>query len=161
MSTVSGIEKLNSAFQSLITQSGSSQVLQSANLIGRSVLVPGHDLNLSKGVSTLFAVDLPNTADSVKVTVSDSSGAVVRSIDLGGLSQGVKSFSWDGKNDGGASLSDGSYSINVIALAGGSQTSANALTYANVISVSQTSTGVSLDIGHGRKAALSDVKQIL
>ena len=41
MSTVSGIEKLNAAFSSLVSQSAASQVLQSASLIGRSVLAPG------------------------------------------------------------------------------------------------------------------------
>ena len=41
MSTVSGIEKLNTALESLLAQSGSSQVLQSAGLIGRSVLEIG------------------------------------------------------------------------------------------------------------------------
>src|SRR6187402_536779 len=44
MSTVSGIEKLNGAVQSLLAQSGSGQVLQSAALIGRTVLVPGKEV---------------------------------------------------------------------------------------------------------------------
>ncbi|MFZ2386601.1 MAG: flagellar hook capping FlgD N-terminal domain-containing protein, partial [Polaromonas sp.] len=94
MSTVSGIEKLNTAFQSLLAQSGSSQVLQSASLIGRTVLVPGNELALAQGTggstNVPFAVEMPAGADSVKVTVTNAAGDTVRSYDLGALPQGVK-----------------------------------------------------------------------
>lgn len=161
MSTVSGIEKLNTAFQSLLAQSGSSQVLQSASLIGRTVLVPGKELELAQGTNVPFAVEMPQGADSVKVTVTNAAGDTVRSYDLGALPQGVKTLSWDGKADGGALVADGSYTVNVVALSGGSKVTATALTYANVASVSQGSGGVSLDLGASRKTSLSDVRLIL
>ena len=71
MSTVSGIEKLNSAFQAMLAQSGSSQVLQSASMIGRTVLVPGSELTLKKGADVPFAIDMPQAAGSVKVTLTN------------------------------------------------------------------------------------------
>lgn len=161
MSTVSGIEKLNTAFQSLLAQSGSSQVLQSASLIGRTVLVPGKELALAQGTNVPFAVEMPQGADSVKVTVTNAAGDTVRSYDLGALPQGVKTLSWDGKADGGALVADGSYTVNVVAMSGDSRVTATALTYANVASVSQGSAGVSLDLGASRKASLGDVRLIL
>ncbi|MDI1239456.1 MAG: flagellar hook assembly protein FlgD [Polaromonas sp.] len=161
MSTVSGIEKLNTAFQSLLAQSGSSQVLQSASLIGRAVLVPGNGLALEQGAAVPFAVELPQGADSVKVTVTDVAGNTVRNFDLGALPQGVKTLSWDGKSDGGVQLADGAYTVNVAAYAGDSRVTATALTYAGVASVSQGGNGVALDLGAGRKAALSEVRLIL
>lgn len=161
MSTVSGIEKLNSAFQSLLAQSGSSQVLQSASLIGRTVLVPGNELALAQGINVPFAVEMPQGADSVKVTVTNAAGDTVRSYDLGALPQGVKTLSWDGLTDSGASVADGSYTVNVVALSGNSRVTATALTYANVASVSQGASGVALDLGASRKASLSDVRLIL
>lgn len=161
MSTVSGIEKLNTAFQSLLAQSGSSQVLQSASLIGRTVLVPGKELALAQGANVPFAVEMPQGADSVKVTVTNAAGDTVRSYDLGALPKGVKNLSWDGKADGGTQVADGSYTVNVVALSGDSKVTATALTYANVVSVSQGSSGVALDLGAGGKASLSDVRLIL
>lgn len=161
MSTVSGIEKLNSAFQSLLAQSGSSQVLQSASLIGHSVLVPGTGLELKQGAAVPFAVELPQGADSVKVTVTNAAGDTVRSFDLGALPQGVKTLSWDGMSDGGAQLADGAYTVNVAAYTADSRVTATALTYAGVMSVSQGGNGVALDLGPGRKAALSEVRLIL
>lgn len=161
MSTVSGIEKLNSAFQSMLAQSGSSQVLQSASMIGRTVLVPGSELALKKGSDAPFAVEMPQSADSVKVTVTNAAGNTVRSFDLGALPQGVKTLSWDGLNNTGVSVADGSYTVNVLATSGDAKVAASALTYSSVTSVSQGASGVSLDLASGSKAALNDVRLIL
>lgn len=161
MSTVSGIEKLNSAFQSLLAQSGSSQVLQSASLIGRTVLVPGNELALQSGVEVPFAVDVTGAAETVKVTITNAAGEVVRNLDLGALQPGVKTLSWNGAADNGAPVAAGMYTVNVGALGGNSAVAANALTYAKVSSVAQQANGVVLDLGAGRKASLSDVKLIL
>jgi len=161
MSTVSGIEKLNSAFQSLLAQSGSAQVLQAASLIGRSVLVPGQDLGLAKGAAVPFAVDMAAAAESVKVNITNSAGDVVRSFDLGGLPQGVKTLSWDGKADSGVPLADGVYKLNVAAIGAGASVNAVALTYANVVSVAQGPNGAALDLADSRKVSFSDVRSIL
>jgi len=160
MSTVSGIEKLNGAFQSLLAQSGSSQVLQSAGLIGRTVLVPGNELALKQGVAAPFAVDVTGAADSVKVTITNAAGEAVRSYDLGALPPGVRTLSWDGLGDDGVPVAGGSYTLNVGALGGASAVAATALTYANVSSVAQGAAGVSLDLESGRKVSLSDVRLI-
>jgi len=161
MSTVSGIEKLNSAFQSLLSQSGSSHVLQSAAVIGRTVLVAGNELAFRQGIDAPFAVDMSGPAESVKATITDAAGKTVRSYDLGALSEGVKTLSWDGKSDIGAPAVNGSYTVNIVASGGGKAVAANALTYANVVSVSQGPQGVSLDLGSSRKASLNDVRLIL
>ena len=162
MSTVSGIEKLNNAFQSLLAQSSSNQVLQSAALIGRTVLVPGDDLALTQGTHTPFAVDMASAAESVKVTITNAAGAVVRNYDLGALPAGVKTLSWDGLGDNGAPMASGVYTLNVAATEGGNaKVVASALIYANVVSVAQGTNGVALDLGANRKASLGDVKLIL
>lgn len=161
MSTVSGIEKLNSAFQSLLAQSGSSQVLQSASLIGRNVLVPGNELTLKQGADVAFSVEAPQGADSVKVTVTNAAGDVVRTFDLGSLRQGVKTLSWDGLNDSGGAVPDGSYTVGVEAYSGDAKVAASALTYAEVTGVSQGSAGVSLDLASGKKVGLGDVRLVL
>ncbi|MEO5659801.1 MAG: flagellar hook assembly protein FlgD [Polaromonas sp.] len=161
MSTVSGIEKLNSAFAAMLAQSGFSQVLQSASIIGRTVLVPGTEIALTKDADVPFAVDLPQSADSVKVTVTNAAGETVRSIDLGALPLGVKTLSWDGLNDTGATVAEGAYTVNVLATSGDAKVAASALTYSSVTSVSQGASGVALNLTSGSKAALIDVRLVL
>ena len=161
MSTVSGIEKLNTAFESLLAQSGSSQVLQSASLIGRTVLVPGAELALSKGADVPFAVEVPQSADSVKLAITNAAGDTVRSFDLGALPQGVKTLTWDGLSDTGAPVADGLYRVSGVGRSGDANVPVTALGYAGVASVSQGTAGVSLDLGSGREARLGDVRLIL
>ncbi len=160
MSTVSGIERLNTAFQSLLAQSTSSQVLQSAGMIGRMVLVAGNELTVSKGVAAPFAVDVASAAESVKVAITNAGGKVVRSYDLGALPAGVKTLSWDGIDDSGKQAADGSYAINLLATGGGAAVAASALTYQQVASVAQGASGVSLELGSGRSVSLIDIKSI-
>lgn len=162
MSTVSGVEKLNTTLQSLVDQSGSSQVLQAAFLIGRTVLVPGNQVTLSAGAPTPLGIDLQGSADSVKVTIVDATGNVVRTFDMGAQAQGVKALSWDGKSDAGQQLADGSYTINISATSAGKAVAANALILTTVNSVAQnSSTGVTLNLANGSTTSLSGVKQIL
>src|SRR5690606_28749618 len=76
MSTVSGIEKLNAALESLIAQSGAGQVLQAAALIGRDVLVPGNAFDLQQGQEVQFALEPTSAADAVVVEIVDDKGRV-------------------------------------------------------------------------------------
>jgi flagellar basal-body rod modification protein FlgD len=109
MSTVSGIEKLNGAVQSL---------LQSAALIGRTVLVPGKEVAVKDGVSEKFGIDLAGAADAVTVSVKNAAGATVRTFDLGALPPGVKMIDWDGKTSTGTAAPDGAYTLSITAKAG-------------------------------------------
>jgi flagellar basal-body rod modification protein FlgD len=161
MSTVSGIEKLNGAVQSLLAQSGSSQVLQSAALIGRTVLVPGKEVAVKDGAPEKFGIDLAGAADSVKVSVKNAAGDTVRSFDLGALPPGVRMIEWDGKTNTGTAAPDGAYTLSVTAKAGTDDVPALGLTYGKVASVAQVYGGASLDLGGDRKAGLDEVRQVL
>ena len=51
LSTVTGIEKLNTTLQTLLQNSQDSQTTQAAALVGQAVMVPGSALTLSKGAA--------------------------------------------------------------------------------------------------------------
>jgi flagellar basal-body rod modification protein FlgD len=161
MSTVSGIEKLNSTVESLLAQTGSGQVLQAAGLIDRSVLAPGTGLTFQSGTAALFAVDLPAAAESVKVGITNSAGQLVRTLDLGALPSGVQTLSWDGADDSGRALASGKYQFSVTASGGAEDVVAVPLTYATVSSVAQGPSGVALQLADKRTISFSDVRTIL
>lgn len=160
MSTVTGIEKLNTALQALVSQSGAGQALQAASLVGRSVLVPGAELTGGSGPIS-FAVELPSSAGLVKVTINDAAGNTVRTYDVGPMSQGVHDISWDGKNDAGQTAAVGTYKAQILAMNGTASVAAAGLIYSQVTSVTQGSGGVSLDLVTGQSIALSGVRKIL
>lgn len=167
MSTVSGIEKLNSTLSGLVNQTGSNQVLQAASLIGYNVLSPGDTLTTKtpeagKDPATqAFAVQLPGTASDVEIKIVDSTGKVVRTIDAGSMTEGVNAVTWDGKDDVGNVVPAGAYRFTVDATNGGATVKATALTFSQVAAVKQGTNGVTLELSSGASIGLSDVRLFL
>jgi len=144
LNTVQGINKLNTTVAALQTQLQASQNLQSTSFIGRTVLVPGSNVDLKNG-SGQMGVDLTTASDSTMVQVKDLNGNVVRTFGIGAGVAGTNQISWDGKNDAGQVMPDGQYKFSVAASAGGKQVQAANLAYGLVNSVSMSSTGVKLN----------------
>ena len=161
LSTVTGIDKLNSTVQALMASTQSSQSLQAASMIGRAVLVPGSGTTLTDS-KALFGVELAEPVDALQVTVTDAAGNTVRTLNLGAQAAGSKALSWDGSTDSGGTADDGRYQFQVSALRGGQASSATALAFAEVTSISMSKQGVQLNLsGTVPAATLADVRQIL
>jgi len=167
MSTVSGIEKLNSTLSGLVSQTGSNQLLQATSLIGYNVLSPGNTLTTKDPeagkdpASQAFAVELPGTASDVEIKIVDATGKVVRTIDAGSMKEGVNAVTWDGKDDAGAVVPAGAYSFSVNATNGGTTVKSTALTFSQVAAVKQGASGVTLELMTGNNIGLSDVRLFL
>lgn len=174
LSTVSGITQLNTTLSTLMGNLNSSQAMQSANMIGHSVLAPGNNIQLTSdttkaadGTETttqkaIFGVQLDSTASSVTVTVKDSSGAVVRTMDLGSQAAGAVPVIWDGTTDAGTKAADGSYTFTVNAANAGVAVNATALAFGTVSSVSTASDGsIKLNVTNIGAIKPTDVVQIL
>ncbi|HMV17672.1 MAG TPA: flagellar hook assembly protein FlgD [Zoogloea sp.] len=161
ISTVDGIEKLNTTLASLLQDSQSNAALQAAALVGQNVMVAGKDLTLS-GSKGYGGIELPSAADKVTVTIKDANGLQVRKLELGARDAGVSDFAWDGTTDSGSKAVDGAYTISVTASRGDTALKPVALELTKVGSVLRTASGgVSLDVGNGSLVSLSDIKQIL
>ncbi len=161
LSTVTGINQLNSTLQTLLSGYTTSQSMQATSMIGHGVLVPGDSLTLASGQGVM-GLQLADGADSVVVSVKDASGKVVTSLDLGPHAAGTWPLSWDGTNSAGDKLADGKYTFEVKATKTGNSVSATTLGYAAVNSVSlDASGGVKLNLSNSSSVAISDVRQIL
>ncbi|TXI87856.1 MULTISPECIES: flagellar hook assembly protein FlgD [unclassified Cupriavidus] len=160
ISTVSGLQNVNETLNALLAQTSASRAMDSANLIGRTVMVPGSKASMEAGVPSKIGVDLPSTADSVQVQILDKSGNVVRTIDMKGQMAGVHDVAWDGKDDKGVPLADGEYAVKVTATADGKDVSPTALVYGKVQGISGDSTGVLVNLEDGTTANVNDVRRI-
>lgn len=161
LSTVTGIDKLNTTLSGLISDMQATQSLTASNLIGRGVLVEGTNVTLASSQGIL-GVNVPTSADSVTVTIKDAVGNTVRTMDLGAVDAGVVPLIWDGKNDSGAVVADGSYKFAVESKLGTSSAGVTGLQYGQVASISSGGTSVKLNVSNSiGQASLSDVKQIL
>ncbi len=156
LSTVTGIEKLNATLESM----GQLQSYQAAGMIGHGVLAPGSFMTLASGVG-VAGFELPQTADSVTVKVFNSSGTLMRELDLGKQNAGSNLFSWDGKDDSGAAVADGNYTFTVTAKAAGESVSPTSLAVGLVSSVLMDKTGPKLIVEGMGQLEMENVRQIL
>lgn len=166
ISTVSGIEKLNTTLGSISGQIDNSQSLQATSLIGRGVMIPGTTVLAGKDANdktstTPFGVELQQAADKVTATVTDSTGKVIRTLELGGLSAGVHTFTWDGTQTDGSTAPDGAYKVSINASNGGQQLVAQPLQFALVQGVTKGNNGNLLDLGTYGTTTLNEVRQII
>jgi flagellar basal-body rod modification protein FlgD len=160
LSTVSGINQLNSTVQALSSSMTAAQSLQATSMIGHAVLVPGNEIAMAKGSSNA-AVELSQAVDSVTVTIADAKGNTVRTLRLGAQDAGIVDFQWDGKDESGTTLADGAYTYTASAMQGGTKSTPTSLTYGLVNNVSLTSGGAQLNVGNLGDVALDVVRRIL
>jgi flagellar basal-body rod modification protein FlgD len=160
MSTVSGIERLNSTLNTLVDDIGASQSMQAASMIGKGVLVPGSGLTLSNGAA-YAGIKLDSAADQVTLKIMDSSGNVVQTEKLGAREAGVFNIGWDGVLADGTTAPAGNYTFSVEAVQGGNKVTATALQIGTVSALVRSSNGFLLDLGSLGTVDFSDVQQIL
>ncbi|HIE1063040.1 TPA: flagellar hook assembly protein FlgD [Serratia marcescens] len=165
INTVQGIEKLNTTLGSISGQINSNQSLQATALIGHGVMVPGSNILVGskdgKVSTTPFGVELERAADQVTATITNASGQVVRTIEIGGLTAGVHAFTWDGSLDDGSTAPDGAYKVAINAKGNGEPLVARSLHFGLVNGVIRDGNGAKLDLGLAGNATLEDVRQIL
>jgi len=163
LSTVQGITQLNTSFGSLSSSLVSSQALQASSLLGHQALVSSKTANLTANGSVSGAVDVPQTTSQAVVNISDSSGALVRQINLGAQSTGLANFSWDGKLQDGSQAAAGQYTLSA-QFAGAKSGATAASTYVNGVVQSVTmgagQTGLTLNVSGLGSVPFSGVKQI-
>lgn len=161
ISTVSGIEKLNTTLGSISGQIDNNQSLQASTLIDHGVMIPGTTVLSGNSTTTPFGVELQQAADNVTATITDKSGKVVRTIDIGALTAGVHTFSWDGTATDGTAAPEGSYNVSIAASNGATQLVAQPLQFALVQGVTRGENGSLLDLGTYGTTTLDEVRQII
>ena len=162
-SSLEGITTLNSTVSSLAGNYNSSQALQASSLVGRNVIVQTNTVQLddpSKGMTG--SVTVPSSIAGGTVSITDSSGTVDRTLDLGSRAAGSASFTWDGKDKDGNLVPTGTYTVKANASING--TSTDMATYlpatVNSVTISQTGGELMLNLSGKGTVALSKVQTI-
>ncbi len=160
ISTVGGIDKLNSTLKALGASLNASQTMQAAAMIGRGVLVPGSGVNLVNG-QAVGGLELSQPADSVHVTIQDAAGNTVRTLQLGAQDAGVLPFGWDGQTDAGTAAAAGAYKFTAEAVLAGNKSTPVSLAFGMVIAIAPGAQGVTMEVGKLGSFDLSAVRQII
>ncbi|PHM19036.1 MAG: flagellar biosynthesis protein FlgD [Curvibacter sp. PD_MW3] len=154
INTVTGINKLNETMSSMVSQLLSTQILQSASMVGHNVLLPSNTLSVSKGVAA-GAVDVGASADSVSVEIQTPGGQVLDTFNLGAKNAGRHEFTWDASAYQGQTVK-----IAVKASMGGKSVSATPMAVDTIQSVSNESGTLKLNLANGASVSYTDVAAI-
>lgn len=93
-----------------------AQLSDAANLIDHEVEALGTIINVEDGVSDEIHFDLASDATAVFASISNSDGVYVRTVQVGPLSEGRQSLTWDGTDDNGKAVPDGKYTVDIQAV---------------------------------------------
>ncbi|RMF57556.1 MAG: flagellar hook capping protein [Calditrichaeota bacterium] len=84
-----------------------------AMVIGKEVRAVGDQVYFDGDVATNIVYDLPENATSVTIEVVDQNGQVKRTVQLDNVPAGENEFSWDGKDNSGNVLPEGTYQVRI------------------------------------------------
>jgi flagellar basal-body rod modification protein FlgD len=133
--------------------------MQSASLLGHSVLVPGSSLQLSQGQAS-FGANFSQAVDTANVTIKNSAGTTVRTMAMGAESAGVHNFTWDGSTDIGTTAADGAYTFAMQASQSAQAVAATTLSSGLVQSVAMAASGLTINLSGLGSVGLSNVQQV-
>lgn len=153
------LQNMNTALETLQLQNQGIFQAEATSLVGKKVRVTSTSFNLEEGSATV-GVDVGANAASLTLTIKDTSGSTVAILNEGSQSAGTHLFTWNGQSSDGTSLTDGTYTVEVIAKdADGNAVTANPSAYITVESI-LFSNGTVLLMAGGKSFTLDAVNEV-
>jgi len=154
---------MSTNLNTLIATLKGQQLLNGSALIGKQVAVPNGPAILKNGAPISGVISVPEGARAVNLSVYDASGVLVKSQELGRQLPGDVTVRWDGTDNAGTKMTDGSYKVvATVTGMGGTVTKVPIATPDVVKGVTMNSDGSDLVIEtqSGATVNFSQVKQI-
>ncbi|MDQ2878059.1 MAG: flagellar hook assembly protein FlgD [Pseudomonadota bacterium] len=160
-SSVAGISQMNSTLTAIAGKLGGTSTSDALSYVGRTVLTEGSTAYGRTAGGIAGAVELDGDTTDVGVTISDQSGKVLKTIDLGAQPKGTVNYDWDGTTQDGTAAGAGPFKVNVTAHNGTSNVTSRGLVWAPVESISMPASGNPvLSVTGIGQIAVSAVRQI-
>jgi flagellar basal-body rod modification protein FlgD len=148
----------NTNLKTLITQGTSSASATTTTYLGKKVSVTNGNASLTNGTAN-WTYNLGAAAASTSLTVTDSTGKVVYS-GAGATTAGNNSFAWNGQDNNGNQLTDGTYKLAVTATdANGTAITSSVASAGTVTQIDMTSGTPQLVIGN-MEVGVSDIAAV-
>lgn len=150
-------ETLTTGLSALNLQTATSSV----SYIGKTVMASGYTLSVEDGKASSSTYTLESDAATLKAYIYDEDGTLVRTENIGAKSAGEYQYQWDGKDDDGDPVANGTYSI---AIAGtgtdGAELTASTTISGVVNGVAVKNGVVMLTLKDGREVSLANVSSV-
>ena len=116
MNTVKQLMLANQTLDQLMVGITSINNESAVNLVGHEVVAQGDSFFHEAGSSEDLVFELGAEAQEVVVTITDESGSVVDTIELGELNRGEHDVTWSGRTEHGSRASEGNYRYSISAV---------------------------------------------
>ena len=140
-SQVAGIAEMNQSLQAIAASLGGTRLSDAASWIGHSMLVESDVATPLRDGSYAGEFELPEGADQVAISFVDADGRVVHSEQLGPQDAGTVAFSWDGKDDAGATVAGGPLQLVVTATRNGQASNPATATWTSIGGIQSPANG--------------------
>jgi len=161
LNMVSSMADMNTSMTAMLSQMQSVNFMNQAALIGHSPAVAGNGIAFDGENQVMLGANAENPLKSVVATITDASGNVVNSVDLGNINAGMSNFIWNGQNADGSKVPAGMYYLNLSGTnAADASENPTAYVASAVASVTKGANGDAiLNLLDGRTIASSEVQQ--
>lgn len=148
LATFAGVQQqvnTNTNLSTLISLNQDSQMTSGNDLVGQRATFTGTQIPLQSGTGSIgFTTTGP---EPIAIAITDASGNVVRTAQKTSVA-GSNNWTWDGKDDSGNTLMNGTYNIAVQTEDRAGNASGVPFTVSGIITgVSKSSSGVSVQMG--------------
>ena len=148
----------NTNLKTLIAQGTSSAAAVTTGYLGKKVSITNGNASLTAGAAN-WTYNLDTASATTQLTITDANGKIVYT-GAGETTSGNHSFAWDGKDNNGNQLPDGTYKLTVTAAdAAGNAVTSSVASAGTVSQIDMTGSTPKLIIGN-MEISLSDIAAV-
>ena len=160
-SSLEQLQNINDVLAELTTAQNAAANYEAVQYIGKTVNALGDNLMIQDGTVDPVQFSLADDSAQVYINIYDANGDLVKSVELGPMEAGIGEYEWDGTDNDGNQLADGTYSYELSAVnSAGEAVDTYSFVTAKVTGVAFEN-GVAYLLAGDRTIPLSDVIRVV
>ncbi len=112
LATLESTDNTNAALENLAASLSNTQQFSTISAIGKMADLGSDAIINEEGSASTFEIYFPSDIQEGNVNITDASGNIVKTLEVGTNPAGVYQFTWDGLNSSGSMAESGIYHIN-------------------------------------------------
>ncbi len=159
LNMVDGINTMNKSMTALMGLLQASEFMAQSATVGRGALIAGNEMSFDGTNPVPLAIQFSDSVTKTEVRITDASGNVVRTVDLGPSTNEMQNLYWDGLANDGSALPAGTYRLSVVGMKNNTELGAQTYVARQVAAVGRDGTDIALTLSDGKKISPKDIVQ--